>query len=269
MWIIENFLPIFVKILKYASNERGEKPIISTNLIRQILMRVKPMLGSQKNKLVVISYVVLRESLVLLANSPMEREEAGVFSPEDPDNVTISNSLPAIIYEFWPSILYQFNCSNNLPIMNECLKICTRISQYNVEFFKTSNRFSADLWPKIKPILSKHVNNQLFLIKTQLSVLEFLKEMLAVEPSLVPDIVKSVVLLFELKEENKEITLQAFSQRLIELRDSGIKIIQEVKKSNPKILEEIKNIYSFKGRQIVTLWDLCASFFSNVSNSQQ
>ncbi len=281
MWIIEHFLPIFIKVLKYAASTG--KNIVQTNLVRQLLMRIRPLLGSHKTSLIVMSYTVLRESLVLLAGVPMEREDPGVFSPEDPENVLIPNSLPAIFFEFWPAVLFQFNSENNLPILNECIKICARVAEFAPNFFETTDRFGTQLWPRIKLILHRRISNQLFLIKTQISALGFLKQIIA-QPKYagnsLSEIIASTFCLLNPKEEDRETVVSAFSNRLIQLRNGAVELLKQIDKISGHWHEQcvaeirkhgetaVKEWRSTKSeRPVATLWELCVSFIGQLNEA--
>jgi len=275
MWIIENYVPIFLRVLKYAHSH--EVSIISTNLVRQILMRAKSLLSTTKNTLIVKAISLLRQSLKILNKKPMEREEAQNFSTEDPGNVSIPDSLTAIFYELWPSVLYQLQNMNNLPAINECLKICGDIAKSSPEFFLVANRFSSQLWPKIKLILGKHVSNQLFLIKTQISAVKFLQAISEVlmanttnNESLCIEVPCQVFEMLMVREEDKEVTITAYQERLIQIKNESVILIQKlIKLGNEVIKAKCKEKYINNCKTYTnptTIWMLCSSFMEELSN---
>jgi len=273
LWVIEHFMPIFIKVLKYCKKSENNK-ILTTNTIRQILMRIKPLLGSTKNTLVVAGFMILKESFSILENREMEREESGNFSQEDPDNVTIPNSLTAIFYEFWPEICYQFNMgiNENLVIISECMKVCEKIVNLAPEYFVTEDRFEIKLWPKIKKIMKKHISNHLFLTKTQISAISLINSLFQsqkLSEKLVCEILETVYSMLEPKVTDKEIILTAYGERLVQLSENSAKIFCEASKNKYKnlIVEFIKtkikpefSVYEIKKNEKLTLWAICMNF---------
>lgn len=271
MWVIENYIPIFLKVLKYADSQ--EAGIVSTNLVRQVLLRAKSLLGSSKNSLVVKAISLLRQSLRILSKRPMEREEAQNFSTEDPDNVAIPDSLTATFYEFWPSVLYHFLNVNNLPAINECLKICGDVGRNSAEFFVTADRFSLQLWPRIKAILGKHASNQLLLTKTQISALKFLQVIsgkIIDNESTCMDIISQVLSMLMLREEDKDVVITAYQERLVQLKNESVALIHKLlKNDNEKIKAMCKErlISNCKTyASAVTIWMLCSTFMAEVAD---
>ena len=96
----------------------------------------------------------------------MERDEAGInFSPDDPENVSMPESLGPIAWEFFGTIAYRIKKQNNPAIMLECLECLKTIQLYKKNFLTTERRFEKMIFPSIK---NYYLNSD----KTSLSYLE-------------------------------------------------------------------------------------------------
>jgi len=96
----------------------------------------------------------------------MDRDEAGVnFSPDDPENVTIPESLGPVAWEFFGTIAYKVKKHENPAIMLECLECLRTIQNYNQTFLVNERRFEKIIFPSIR-------NYYLISDKTNLSYLE-------------------------------------------------------------------------------------------------
>lgn len=72
--------------------------------MRHLLVRVKTLAVSRVKVLSVMTLQILRSSTRILYKLKQTREEDGVnFSTNDPENVTIPDSLGPLLHEFEPS----------------------------------------------------------------------------------------------------------------------------------------------------------------------
>lgn len=83
---------------------------MNSNIFRQCILRIAPLLLSGQIKLVSKSIGIISNLVPLLHLLPMKREENENFSPEDPNNVIINSSLGPVMYEIWREIVYAFEC---------------------------------------------------------------------------------------------------------------------------------------------------------------
>lgn len=83
---------------------------LNSNIFRQCILRIAPLLLSGQIKLVSKSIGIISNLIPLLHLLPMKREENENFSPEDPNNVIIKSSLGPVMHEIWREIIYSLEC---------------------------------------------------------------------------------------------------------------------------------------------------------------
>ena len=100
----------------------------------------------------------------------MEREEAKTnFSPDDPENVSIPESLGPIAWEIFGLIAHRMKTKTNPSILLECLQCLSEIQKYNSTFLINERRFENLIFPVIQEYFSKF--NKETLPRTELKIL--------------------------------------------------------------------------------------------------
>lgn len=85
---------------------------------------------------------------------PMEREQANEnFSPDDPENVVISESLGPIAWEFFGTIAFRLKKKGHPATILECLQYLRAIQKYNKQFLVNERRFETHIFPAIQSYL--------------------------------------------------------------------------------------------------------------------
>ena len=149
----------FLKILKEKIN------IEKSNIFRQLIIRINPIILSKKVNLISKYLLILKEYIPILYYLPMEREENENFSTEDPNNVLIPSSLGPIIFEIWKYIIYALNNDNiTIVLYKNFFDIFLEIIKFRPQFFDSERVFS-DLLPCIIIVFNKFIleyNTHLF-----------------------------------------------------------------------------------------------------------
>lgn len=84
----------------------------------------------------------------------MEREQANEnFSPDDPENVVISESLGPIAWEFFDTIVFRLKKKGHPATILECLQYLRAIQKYNKRFLINERRFETHIFPIIQSYL--------------------------------------------------------------------------------------------------------------------
>lgn len=129
------------------------------NVLRQVLLRIKPFLLPQLGiapKAQISTIGVIKASIPLLRNRPMaltKSEER--FSQEESENVTISNSLGAIMFEFHHLFLSVLRLEKNFFVIKALVDCLGTLAQNYHRFFLNSNRFRDEYCPILLEVLSK------------------------------------------------------------------------------------------------------------------
>lgn len=94
----------------------------------------------------------------------MQREEADEnFSPDDPENVVIPESLGPIAWEFFGTIAYRLKKKDHPAVLYECLQCLRAIQQYNKSFLINERRFEKEVFPYVRNYFlifdKEHLNN--------------------------------------------------------------------------------------------------------------
>jgi len=109
------------------------------NVLRRLLLRVKPMIFSIKYPQIVYKTLkIFYELITILNDLKMEREENENFSAEDDTNVVISSSLGPIAYEYWPAFMFCIEQYNNIKLLKVLFDIFEKIDLINRKFFSES-----------------------------------------------------------------------------------------------------------------------------------
>jgi len=91
----------------------------------------------------------------------MEREEAkSNFSPDDPENVSIPESLGPVAWEIFGLIAHRMKVKANPSIMLECLQCLQEIQKYNQTFLINERRFENLIFPVVHDFFSKETLNR-------------------------------------------------------------------------------------------------------------
>ena len=164
------------------------------NPIRNILMRIKPMLSLkpsllENRKIIMQCLQLYRDSIDLISNIPLEINplDHSAFSFEEDPNVSIPDALAEISYEYFPAFIYCLKSmadSNCMGITTALIDIFQRIAFYNSDFFETDRRFTVKIFPYLKIVLRSTNFSTSFHIKLKLKILEFIKSLPS--PTLAP-----------------------------------------------------------------------------------
>ena len=142
----------FVQFLKEKIN------LETSNIFRQLILRLCPIILSKKIILISKFLSILKEYIPILYLLPMEREENENFSTEDPNNVSIPSSLGPVLFEIWKYIIFAMNNSNvTIVIFKNYLEIFEKIIKYRPQFFD-SERIFIDLLPTVDIIFEKFIS---------------------------------------------------------------------------------------------------------------
>jgi hypothetical protein len=142
----------FVQFLKEKIN------LEKSNIFRQLILRICPIILSKKVTLISKFLSILKEYIPILYLLPMEREENENFSTEDPNNVSIPSSLGPVLFEIWKYIIFAMNNSNvTIVIFKNYLEIFEKIIKYRPQFFD-SERIFIDLLPTVDIIFEKFIS---------------------------------------------------------------------------------------------------------------
>ncbi len=142
----------FVQFLKVKIN------LETSNIFRQLILRLCPIILSKKIILISKFLSILKEYIPILYLLPMEREENENFSTEDPNNVSIPSSLGPVLFEIWKYIIFAMNNSNvTIVIFKNYLEIFEKIIKYRPQFFD-SERIFIDLLPTVDIIFEKFIS---------------------------------------------------------------------------------------------------------------
>ena len=77
------------------------------NVMRYMLLRVKTLAVSRTKIVSVLTLKILFSSLRILYKLKQAREESGInFSTNDPENVSIPDSLGPLLHEYEPSFFF-------------------------------------------------------------------------------------------------------------------------------------------------------------------
>lgn len=168
--------------------------LLFANPIRHILIRVKPLITLkpsqlENRKIIIQCLKIFYEALDLLNGVPLEIDPSdhSAFALEEEPNVSIPDALASIAYEFLPSLsfcLKSMSDSNCLGITTELLKIFEKISAFLNDFFETDSRFSKQIFPYLKIIMSSHNFSTSFHVKLKLQIVSLLNTLPL--PSLLP-----------------------------------------------------------------------------------
>jgi len=108
----------------------------------------------------------------------MEREEAkSNFSPDDPENVSIPESLGPVAWEVFGLIAHRMKTKANPSILLECLQCLHEIQKYNSTFLLNERRFESLIFPVIQDYFSKF--NKETLPRTETKILNVFWSILA------------------------------------------------------------------------------------------
>ncbi len=81
----------------------------------------------------------------------MEREDGEAnFSPDDPENVSIPESLGPVAWEFFGAVNFLFKKMENLALILDCLEYLKAVQTYNKNFLRNERRFEKLVFPSIK-----------------------------------------------------------------------------------------------------------------------
>ena len=142
----------FVQFLKEKIN------LEKSNIFRQLILRICPIILSKKVTLISKFLSILKEYIPILYLLPMEREENENFSTEDPNNVSIPSSLGPVLFEIWKYIIFAMNNSNvTIVIFKNYLEIFEKIIKYRPQFFD-SERIFIDLLPTVDIIFDNFIS---------------------------------------------------------------------------------------------------------------
>ena len=142
----------FVQFLKEKIN------LETSNIFRQLILRLCPIILSKKIILISKFLSILKEYIPILYLLPMEREENENFSTEDPNNVSIPSSLGPVLFEIWKYIIFAMNNSNvTIVIFKNYLEIFEKIIKYRPQFFD-SERIFIDLLPTVDIIFDNFIS---------------------------------------------------------------------------------------------------------------
>ncbi len=101
----------------------------------------------------------------------MEREEAkSNFSPDDPENVSIPESLGPLAWEIFGLIAHRMKVKANPSITLECLQCLQEIQKYNPTFLINERRFENLIFPVIHDYFNKF--NKETLNRVELKILD-------------------------------------------------------------------------------------------------
>ena len=142
----------FVQFLKEKIN------LEKSNIFRQLILRICPIILSKKVTLISKFLSILKEYIPILYLLPMEREENENFSTEDPNNVSIPSSLGPVMFEIWKYLIFAMNNSNvTIVIFKNYLEIFEKIIKYRPQFFD-SERIFIDLLPTVDIIFDNFIS---------------------------------------------------------------------------------------------------------------
>lgn len=92
--------------------------------------------------------------MFIIKELPMDRDETDEnFSPDDPENVFIPESLGPVAYELFAPIAFRIKKADSLPIIVDCLEFLQTVQNYHAHFLTTERRFEREILPNIIKLL--------------------------------------------------------------------------------------------------------------------
>ena len=225
-WIINNYLLIFIKLIQFTSENiyiEGEMKCGDT--IREILMRIRPLLGSHNIQLRVKSLYIFRESAPILNSTPLSINSSPNFSPEDPSNVTIPCALTAITFEFWDYFMRNLS-EKRLPLVIETLQTLIILAEFRPLYFVDMGRFEV-VWGIGGKYLLGGINQNPLILKIQQLILQFiLKNTVESYGSKIGDISRNIIEFFFSNYEN--ILEQVLMDKLVAMKSYALDIFRNI-----------------------------------------
>lgn len=121
--------------------------ITTANIFRKIILRICSIILSKRITLVNKVLLIIIQYIPILHIFPMEREEEENFSPEDPSNVIIKQSLGPVMHEIWKYLLYALSNGNKTIVqMRNYMELFKEIAHYYPRFYSYERTF-IDLFP--------------------------------------------------------------------------------------------------------------------------
>ena len=193
---IQYFLNFLLNLINLISEyqDKENKKLITANMIRNILMRIKPMLSLKSSlidnrKIISECLEIFYKSIDIINAVPLEIDllDHSPFAFEEEANVSIPDALAEISYEFFPAFIYclkSMSDSNCLGISITLIDIFIKIAKYQQDFFETDGRFSKKIFPYLKIILRSSNYSTPFHIKIKIKIIEIIcaMSMLCIKP---------------------------------------------------------------------------------------
>jgi hypothetical protein len=136
------------------------------NILRQLILRIFPLVLSKKINLVVKCFKIYSNILPILSYLPLKKEEKANFSTEDPVNVVSNSALGPVMNETWEYLIFLIKeqGKNSITLTRNLIELLLNQCEYYVQFFNEGRiftQFLPALYDNMNYILKEYAANQL------------------------------------------------------------------------------------------------------------